>query len=187
MSSHWKGNDNPGHKHRLALWRQIEDEFEEPIADVIIGLREQGNSWRTVAGCLNISLGTLVEWRKVLGMPLGKHDNVYDPSSLPETTPTDRKAQALGYHDATDAVLDMRLKQRLTIREAAEQLGVHYTTITAYTPPELRGTIYNRSSRWWKQRRRWASDMLERFKTKRTLDKNWHPFNQKNELIFRHD
>jgi DNA invertase Pin-like site-specific DNA recombinase len=152
MSS-WQGNANPGHRRRLALWHAIETEFDEPIRDVIQGLREQGNSWRTVAGALGVSLSTLQEWRKALNMQLNHADKVFDPSSLPRYTPTDCKARALGYEDAQDAVLEMRCKDQLTIKQVARILGIHYTTVTRYTPSELRGAIYNRSTRWWEIRR----------------------------------
>ena len=66
LMSKWKGDANPGHQRRIALWRALEAEFNEPIADTIQGLREQGNTWRTVAGALGINLSTLQEWRKAL-------------------------------------------------------------------------------------------------------------------------
>jgi len=183
----WQGDSNPGHKRRLALWRAIEAEFGEPLANVIQGLREQdgGNSWRTVAGCLGVSLSTLQEWRKALDLPLNLHDQVYDPSSTPELTPTDRKAQALGYENATDAVLDMRLREGLTTRQAGKKLGVHWETISRYTPPEMRSEIYNRSEEWWKQRREQCAAMTEQNRVRRSQDKNEHPFNYANNLIFK--
>lgn len=135
------------------MQQAIEAEFDEPLADIILGLREQGNSWRTVAGALGIGPGTLVEWRRALGLKLEQHDNVFDPSSLPERTPTDWRARELGYEDATDAVLDMRLRQGLTVEQAAERLGVCADTISRYTPSDIRGSIYNRSEHWWEVRR----------------------------------
>lgn len=155
--SRWQGDSNPGHQRRLAQWREIEQEFGEPVHDTIQGLRAQGNTWRTVAGALGVSLSTLQDWRRALGLPLDSHVQIYDPSSLPKYTPTDRKARALGYEDATDAVLDMRLCQGLTLWQAARRLGVHPQTVSDYTPRRLRdGSIYNRSARWWKVRREQA-------------------------------
>lgn len=182
--SDWRGDNNPGHQRRLALWRAIEEEFGEPLKSVIQGLREQdkGNSWRTVAGCLGVSRCTLLEWRRALDLPLNKHGNVYDPSSVPEYTATDEKAQELGYEDAVDAVLDLRLKQRLTLSESAKALGVHPSTVAAYTPPAIRGAIYNRSEGWWIQRRQWARDMLQRRKMK--YRHGGHPFNYDNDILF---
>ena len=185
MSDNWRGGANPGHLRRLQRWREIEDEFDEPIAETIMGLREQGNTWRTVAGCLNVSLSTLLEWRQVLGLPISMHEQKYDPSSLPESTPTDKKAQALGYKNARDAVFDMRLGQKLTLKQAAIKLGVHPHTIMRYTSLELRGSIYNRSEFWWQQRRQWAAEMLERFKRKYDNSVfSRHPFDKDNDIVF---
>lgn len=184
--SHWTGDRNPGHERHLALWRAIEADFGEPMAGIIQGLREVdgGNSWRTVAGCLGISRDTLQVWRQMLDLPLDKHVKVYDPSSTPDHTPTDCKAQALGYENATDAVLDMRLRQGLTIKEAAKVLGVCDVTIINYTPPKVRGTIYNLSERGLQVRRQQAAEMVKRGRAKRQANPDWHPFNYGNARLF---
>ena len=171
-----------GHERRIRLWDEIEREFGESVADVIMGLRTQGNSWRTVCGVLDVSLGTLQKWRIVLGLPMDRVVKVFDPSSLPEYSPANLKARALGYTGMREAVIDLRTKQGKTIKEAAQVLGVHWQTVSDYTPEEIRGT-YNRSDYWWKQRRQWAKDMLARFKAKREKNKKWHPFNQENEKM----
>jgi hypothetical protein len=162
-----------GRERRLRMWAAIEEEFGEPLAETIQGLREQGNSWRTVAGALDVSLGTLVKWRRALGLLLAKDCKVRDPSSYPERTPTDEKARALGYRDAREAVLDLRLKQGKTLKAAAAVLGVHYTTIYLYTPREVRGSIYNRSEGYLAQRRAWAREMTERSVAARRRGKRW--------------
>lgn len=151
--SDWSGDANPGHQRRVQLQRAIEDEFGEPLADVIRGMREQGNSWRTVAGALGVCPYTLQMWRHNLDLTLDQHDNVFDPSSRPECTPTDRKARTMGYENATDAVISMRLTEGLTVQQAAEKLGVHRATVLRYTPRRLRGAVYNRPARWWQVRR----------------------------------
>jgi hypothetical protein len=160
--SDWRGNSNPGHARRLALWQALEEDFGEPLADTIQGLCEQGNSWRTVAGALGISLSTLREWRRALDLPLDTHDKLRDESSTPEQTQTDERAIALGYQNAEDAVLDMRLVQHLTIQQASIVLGVHPATIMNYTPKKIRGSIYNRSEYWWEVRRQQARAMNEK-------------------------
>jgi len=152
---------------RTELWQSIEEEFGEPVAEVIQGLREVdgGNSWRTVAGCLGVSLSTLVEWRHALGLEVNASKQKYDPSSWHNGVPVnhlDNKAQAMGYDNAVDAVLDLRMVQGLTIKQAAGKLGVHYDTITNHTPPEMRGEIYNRSPIWWKVRREQVGVMTAR-------------------------
>jgi DNA-binding transcriptional regulator YiaG len=148
--SDWNGNNNPGHRRRLVLWESIESEFGEPIANVIQGLREQdgGNSWRTVAGALRVNTSTLQEWRKALGMAMNQGEKMFDPSSTPETTPTDQKAIALGYENAQDAVLEMRINKEMTIKQVAQELGIYYQTVVHYTPLTVRGRIYNRSDLW---------------------------------------
>lgn len=53
-------------------WASLEGEYQEPIADIIAGFREQGATWRTTAGALGVgSLQTLIRWRRLLGMPVG--------------------------------------------------------------------------------------------------------------------
>jgi hypothetical protein len=178
-----------GREWRLRLWHEIEKEFGESVGDAIQGLREQGNSWRTVAGALGVSRSTLVEWRKELGLPVNTCNKVTDPSSYPPGGPPhhlNHRAQELGYEDAQDAVLDLRLNQKLTVRQAAQVLGCHYQTVVAHTPKKVRGLIYNRSERWWKVRRRQAKEMLRRFKAKKLSGGlSWHPFNRDNDAMWR--
>jgi len=174
-----------GRERRLKMWAEIEAEFGEPVRDVIVGLREQGNSWRTVAGALGTTLVTLQEWRKELGLPLDRSIQIYDPSSLPEHTPTDILARELGYKDATEAVLDMRLKQGLTLEQVAERLGVCIGTVLRYTPKKLRGSIYNRSEKWWALRREQVKEMTKRWKAKyRGKGRAIHPFDRDDDILF---
>lgn len=51
-------------------WDRIEAEFEEPIKDVIVGLREQGCTWRSIALALEVHYETVKRWRRWLGLPL---------------------------------------------------------------------------------------------------------------------
>lgn len=171
---------------RDAMWRRIEEEFGEPIADVIIGLREVdgGNSWRTVAGCLGCSISTLYLWRRDLGLPLDQAENVYDDSSRSGFTPTDIKAQALGYDDAAAAIRDMRLSQSMTVNQIAAKLGCHVSSVVRHTPDGVKGT-YNRSDRWWEVRREQCRIMTEENRARRAHDKNDHVWNGYNRLVFR--
>ena len=174
-----------GRERRLKMWARIEAEFNEPVRDVIVGLREQGNSWRTVAGALGTTLGTLQEWRKELGLPLDSSIQIYDPSSLPEYTPTDILARELGYKDATEAVLNMRLKQKLTLEQAAEKLGVCVCTVLRYTPKKVRGSIYNRSENWWRVRRAQVVEMTKKWKAKYSgKGRSIHPFDRDDDILF---
>lgn len=180
----WQGNNNPGHKRRLKLWHQIEDEFGESIADIITGLREQGNSWRTVAGCLNTSSSVLLEWRKALGLELNKSQKIFDESSLPELSPLDQKAIALGYENKIDAIIDLRIRQKKTIKEAGKILGCHYATVSYYSPPEVRGT-YNQSENGKKVHQDQCRKMNKILTKKRHSDRYWHPFDRDNDILFR--
>lgn len=136
--AHWQGDNNPGHARRLERMAAIEAEFGEPLAETIMGLREQGNSWRTVAGALEVSPSTLKGWRRALGLPLAKEHKVFDESSLPEHTPSDCKARALGYRGLVDAIRQMRLGEQMTVRQVAERLGVSVGTVVHNTPAEAR-------------------------------------------------
>jgi len=180
----WRGDKNPGHKRRMERWRQIEDEFGEPVADVITGLREQGNSWRTVAGCLEVSKSVLQEWRRTLGLEFDKNHKIFDESSLPELSPLDEKAVALGYKNKVDAIIDLRLRQGKTIKEAGEILGCHYQTVALYSPPEIRG-IYNHSERGRQVHRRQIIAAGKKLLEKRKKDRYWHPFDRDNDILFR--
>lgn len=183
MMSHWAGDNNPGHKRRMRLWQQIEHEFDEPIADVIVGLREQGNSWRTVAGCLDVSRGTLQEWRKLLGLKLDKNDNVFDESSLPELSPLDHKAIELGYKNKVDAIIDLRMGQKKTIKEAAAILKCHYQTISLYSPMEVKYT-YNVSKIGAAKRIKNLKLARKGFIEKQRENPGWHPFAKDNGILF---
>jgi hypothetical protein len=185
--SKWAGNGNPGHLRRLQRQQEIEAGFDEPLADVIVGLREQdgGNSWRTVAGTLGVSLSTLAEWRKALGLPLDTHCKRHDPSSTPELTPCDLKAIVAGYPSMREAVIDLRLRQGKTLKEAAEILNCHPGTIYEYMPRELRGALYGRSERWWRVRRAQCTRMTELNKQHHATNKEHHYWNKANRLLFK--
>lgn len=178
MAGDWQGANNPAHQRRLARWVAIEAEFGEPLRDVIVGLREQGNSWRTVAGTLDVSLAALQEWRKALGLPLDTHDKLRDPSSHRHMPKSERRARELGYPSLHEALLDMRVRQRLTIFQIADRLGVHYGTVSAHMPRKIRGKLRNRSPH--------ARAALQRRnrETRRPAPAD-HPWREDNEAVFR--
>ena len=186
--SDWKGDNNPGHLRCIRRQREIEAEFDEPLVDVIRGLREVacGNSWRIVAGALGISLSTLTEWRRALDLPLNAHDKRRDPSSTPEATPCDQKAMAAGYRNMREAIIDLRLLRGKTLKEAAEIIGCHPGTIYRYTPQELRGALYGRSERWWQVRRAQCARMTALNRQRHAANKDHHYWNKANRQIFRY-
>lgn len=137
----WQGNNNPGHQRRMAMWRAIEEEFGEPIRDVISGMRLLGYSWRTIAGALGVCRVTIIEWRHALGLPVG--DNKVIRDVLPPR-PSDLQAQRLGYPDAPAAIADLRIVHGLGIHEVGRRLGLHPTTVSTLSPPHIRGVRYGR-------------------------------------------
>lgn len=144
MSTHWRGQQNPGHQRRLAQWRAIEEEFGESLADIIMGLRAQGNSWRTVAGALDTNLGTLQQWRHALKLPIDHRRKQYDPSSLSAPRRSDVNAQRLGYRDAPNAIADLR-QRGLTLKEIGAKLGLHPRYVGVLSPACVKG-IHNHSA-----------------------------------------
>lgn len=179
----WQGNDNPGHKRRLSLIAAIEEEFSEPLAETIMGLREQGNSWRTVAGALGISRETLRLLRVALRLPLAKNVKVFDPSSLPILSPCARRANLAGYADMRDAVLDLRVRQSKTVAEAAEILGCHPCTVRRYSPNEIKG-IWHLSARGREIKSRKAKELRARQMAQGSVT-DQHPW-RREEILF-HD
>ena len=170
----WQGDDNPGHARRVALMAEVEAEFGEPLADTITGLRTQGNTWRTVAGALGVSLGVLVEWRKALGLPLNKHEQTYDPSSRRAPCRSELSAQSLGYVDAPTAIAAMRL-DGLTLREIGERLGIHPAYVSDLSPKAVRG-IQNCSARG-----RQVHAVQVRHRKRGGRD---HPWSEDNDILF---
>jgi transposase-like protein len=51
-----------------ARQRAVVAEFDEPIADTIVGLRNMGLSWADVAGAMDVPQWTLRDWRRSLGL-----------------------------------------------------------------------------------------------------------------------
>ena len=79
-------------RRKTELQCAIEAEFDEPLEDVIFGLRDLVYSWRTVAGALGIYHRTLYNWRKARGMLIDARDvrHDIDPVADAERHTTDR-------------------------------------------------------------------------------------------------
>ena len=90
--SDWHGDNNPARQQMFAHWQEIEQEYGEPICDVILGFRELGCSWHTIAGALSISEPALRRWRNELGI---EDDRVF--RDVPQIYKTERAARKLGY------------------------------------------------------------------------------------------
>lgn len=124
--------------------KKIEEEYGRPITEVLTDFRDAeriidgGNAWETVAGCFNVSRDQLYYLRTKVGFsPDG--ERIHSPASR-KPTPTDRKAVALGrgYEDGKDAVRDLKLRQKMTVKEIAAMLGVSEETVRLYTPEECK-------------------------------------------------
>jgi transposase len=118
----------------------VQDEFGEPVGELIRGLRAEGHSWGTVAGVLGVSASTLQEWRRALGLELNRHAHCRR-AGKEHVTPGDRKARAAGYPSLRAAIRYLRLTKRLTLRQVAQRLGVHYATVSWYSRQEAPGLV----------------------------------------------
>ena len=117
---------------REVKWQELEEEYGYPIRDVLLWFRQRPLRYQDMAKIFKVNVKTLRKWRVALGILPPTHDNiVYYP---PENTPTDRKAQSLGYKDGQDAAVDLRFRQGKTRAQAADIIGVHPVTISHYTP-----------------------------------------------------
>lgn len=125
-------------------WAGIEEEFGEPIRDVILGMRADGWLWRTIAGALGITERQLNNWRRCLGLPLEPRVVKRDMELLHR--PRDKKAQARGYKDLADALYDLCAK-RWTRAEIAAHLGLSESTIYVNMPEGLREHRVQRNRR----------------------------------------
>jgi|OM-RGC.v1.024919157 hypothetical protein len=123
---------------------EIEEEFSDDIQQIIQDFREMdgGNSWRTVAGILEVGERTLYRWRDQLGMAKDQQDHIKDPSSLLpggwSHNSFERRARRMGFESAADAILHCRITLGMTKVETQHALGIGYDTVRAHTPPEMR-------------------------------------------------
>lgn len=125
---------------RKARVEAIEEEFGEPVGDVIRWLRGR-LIWADVADVLGYSPAGLFKLRQA-----------YCPETLdeprkrysPETTPTDEKAIRLGYDSMADAIRDLQLCEGMTNWQIAKVVGCSLMTVNRHKPDEIKG-IYHLS------------------------------------------
>lgn len=125
-------------------------EFDEPLYYIIEGMREQGCTWKTIAGVLEIHEHTLVKWRRKLGFEIkGVEDRNYEESRGGKS-PIEDIAKRHGYAGFGELYRDLRMTHKMTVKEVAETIGVSPRTVQKWTPPELKGlwrsTAKNRES-----------------------------------------
>lgn len=118
-----------------ATWQALEEEYSEPIRDIIVHFREDGNSWATIAGALGCCQRTLQSWRERLGIPLEPHVMMRD---LEPVCPSEQRARDLGYRNLTHAIRTLR-SEGCALPMVAERLGLHPGTISEHMPEEWKG------------------------------------------------
>ena len=134
--SNWTGDDKPARQQMFAHWRDVEQEYGEPIRDVLLGFRQMECSWRTIAGALGISEPALRRWRSELGI---EDDRIF--RDIPQVYKTERAARELGYRSASDAVVSLRTMGH-TIEATAAKLGISKSAVKYHYPPGFGGTVY---------------------------------------------
>jgi transposase len=135
-----------GRKKRDNLIRKIEKEFDEPIADIIIGMRQQGCSWGTIAGALGVGYNTVLSWRKEFGFaPIDPSVHVVEEDD--RAAYKDRIAQKLGYSNFNSLYFDFRVKRRMLVSEVAREIGVHENTIYKWIPDNMKQYMYIETKR----------------------------------------
>lgn len=113
----------------------IEHEFDEPIRDVITGMRQQGCSWQTIASAIGIPLSTLFKVQKKLNVPR------MTITPMPRKNPpaADEKVKELGYRDMANAIRHMRGELHMTVTQCAECMGVDINIVKRHTPLDMKG------------------------------------------------
>jgi len=118
-------------------WAEIEREYGQPLREVILDYRQDGNPWHVVAGALDCSYDALKDWRRKLGLEIDRRNKVYsDESWEGRRGQAHRRAERLGYRDVVDAIVTLR-GQRLTWRQVALRLGMSLSTVYKYRPEAL--------------------------------------------------
>jgi len=133
----------------MSAVEEIEAEFDEPLREILIGMREQGCTWGTIAGALGVSRRQVYLWRKELGIEDGRR--LYDAGSL-KPAKVEMAARRLGYQSAEEAIIDLRFGGR-TLAETAEILGVGPRTVTRHYPAGFAGLVFIKTRRYVESRR----------------------------------
>lgn len=137
-------------KHMTARER-IEAEFGEPLVDVISTLREMRCSWRSVALALEVSVSTVRDYRRQLGLPIDGTRVSDELSWYPRKA--ELAAKRLGYRNAEEAVVDLRLSGK-TVDETAAIMGINEKSVRRHYPPGFAGTVFVKTKRYVRTRRR---------------------------------
>jgi len=152
--SDWTGDDNPARQQMFAHWREVEQEYGEPIREVLLGFRQLECSWRTIAGALGISEPALRRWRDALRI---EDDRVF--RDVPQVYKAERAARRLGYRSASDAVVSLRTTGH-TIEATATKLGISKSAVKYHYPSGFGGTVFVLTKKAREARRRNMKEAL---------------------------
>lgn len=119
-------------RKKLLRIRAIEEEYGEPLRDIITGFREQGCSWDTIEGALEISHSALWQWRKDLGLLHDKRINYENRDSKSNAV-----ARRMGYRDFKTMYREMR-QQGMTLKQISRKTGLAESTISGNAPEEMK-------------------------------------------------
>lgn len=122
---------NKPHRTEAVAVRAIETEFGQSFAEVIRGFREDGRTWATIAGALELPLVSLRRWCKRRGL-LDKHRLYENPRG-----PLNARARRLGYVSASEMVREWRMNGKTRL-EIAEALHCHPASLYWHTPDEIK-------------------------------------------------
>ncbi len=145
----------------------IEAEFDESLRDVIVGMRVQGCTWRTISGALGVSRSLVYLWRKMLGIVDDRR--LRDALSV-RRTKIGPAARRLGYRDAEAAIIDLRMGGH-SLLETANILGVGIRTITRHYPPGFSGLVFTRTEKYIESRKQTGQMTVDRCKQRNSTKK----------------
>jgi hypothetical protein len=110
----------------------ISSEYDEPFEDVVRGFRQQGAVWSTIAGALDVPVGTLRKWAKKLELLDGERNEEHV-----WTSPLEEKAKSLGYEGVGD-MIRVYHSFGLVRQEVADTLKCHKLSLSKFAPPEVK-------------------------------------------------
>lgn len=116
--------------------KAVEDEFGEPLQSVVMGFRGDGYNYETIAGALDIPLGTFLRWKSKVGLR-DYRIIVNNPKA-----PTENKAKALGYPNLEAMIIEYHSSGKM-LRELASDLGCWASTLYRHMPEEIKGHWVN--------------------------------------------
>jgi len=138
----------------------------DPIAVIVADYRSLGLPYSDIAAIFGIHRTTLHTWCDHFHCLDGR---TLQPAEMPRRRLNlSELAGAHGYASWHDAIYDLRITRALTKPQAAAVLGISVTTLTTYTPAELRGHAnLNTPARWAANRRNLSKANAARLGDKR--------------------